>query len=130
MKSNMTALDQFLIENPDRLVSVCDQLLTPKEIFDRFNISRQMLTRWRKSNRVIGFPYLKNRFRYPEEQFLGDRSIVAGLASIIALAPTAASAWSWLTQRCSLLGRARPIDLLRRGKAARVLEAALTHYEW
>jgi hypothetical protein len=121
-------LAQFMDSYPERVVDARDMLLTASEIENRFQISRQTLANWRRAGLVIGFEYLKNRFRYPADQFLADRTIVKGIAAIRALAPGDQTAWFWLSRPTSHLGRKRPIDLLRQGKRALVIGAAEQHF--
>lgn len=117
-------LDQYMAAHPERVKVSQEELLAPIDIERRFDISRQTLGHWRAKNDVIGFKYMKDRYRYPAEQFLGHKQIVEGIREIVEIAPTCASAWSWLTHANGRLGNERPIDLLKAGKSDVVIAAA------
>ncbi|MVZ97918.1 AAA family ATPase [Sphingorhabdus sp. IMCC26285] len=99
------------------------ELLGAIAIKDRFNISPQMLSQYRKKGHVIAFPNGRTKFRYPEEQFR-ERAILPDTEPVLRLAGSPISAWHWLVHMAPTLGHKRPIDLLWTGEREAVIEAA------
>jgi hypothetical protein len=99
------------------------ELLGATVIRDRFNISPQMLSQYRKKGHIVAFPNGRTKFRYPAEQFR-ERAILPDVEPVLKLAGSPFSAWHWLVHMAPPLGHKRPIDLLWTGENEAVIEAA------
>jgi hypothetical protein len=89
-------------------------------------ISRQRVDRRVQEGSLLAVPGPSNRRRYPTVQFNADGTVVAGLKEVQS-ALDYSSQWAVLNFLISpddLLAGETPIDLLRRGEVARVVESA------
>jgi hypothetical protein len=89
-------------------------------------VSRQRIDRRVQEGSLLAVPGPSNRRRYPTVQFNADGTVVQGLKEIQA-ALDYSSPWAILNFLISpddLLAGEAPIDLLRRGQVARVVESA------
>lgn len=106
-----------------RLEAWAGELLGATAIKERFNISPQMLSQYRKKGHVIAFPNGRTKFRYPSEQFR-ERAILPNVEPVLKLAGSPFSAWHWLIHATPTLDQKRPIDLLWTGESQAVIEAS------
>ncbi len=89
-------------------------------------ISRQRIDRRVQEGSLLAVPGPSNRRRYPTVQFNADGTVVQGLKEVQS-ALDYSSQWAVLNFLISpddLLAGETPIDLLRRGEVARVVESA------
>jgi len=89
-------------------------------------VSRQRIDRRVKEGSLLAVPGPSNRRRYPTVQFDRDGAVVEGLKEVCEALPTK-NPWStlnFLINPESKLDGRRPIDLLRAGEIAIVVEAA------
>ncbi len=89
-------------------------------------ISRQAVDRKIREGALLAVPGPSNRRRFPTVQFNSDGSLVPGLKDVQA-ALAYASPWAvlnFLVNPHDGLRGEKPIDLLRRGEVARVVDAA------
>ncbi len=93
------------------------------EIERRLGVKRSTLNTWVKRGAVIGLLRGERKLAYPLDQFVDNRPM-EGLAEIVRLAPDARSAWLWLRQPSAALNGVTPLERLRSGGRAAVLEAA------
>ena len=90
------------------------------------DVSRQAIDKRVKEGSLLVVPGPRNRRRFPTLQFNEDGSVVDGLKTVRE-ALGYSSPWSvlnFLVNPDDGLGGERPIDVLRRGQLARVLESA------
>jgi len=102
-----------------------DGALTVGDVAKLLDISRQAIDKRRKAGRLLGVEVAKRGVLYPAWQFI-ETGTVAGLAEVLALLQehdSWAQARFFVTENDRLGGK-RPLDLLRRGKRERVLDAA------
>jgi hypothetical protein len=89
-------------------------------------ISRQRIYQLVKEGRLLSIPGPHKRPRFPVVQFSADGRLVDGLKDVRGALPTK-NPWAllnFLIHRDDRLQGARPIELLRRGSVAAVVEAA------
>ncbi len=89
-------------------------------------VTSQAVSKRVREGSVLAVPGPSNRRRYPVIQFLSDGSVVEGLKAVTRAFPSK-SPWmllSFLVNKDSALGGARPIDVLKAGDVARVVESA------
>jgi hypothetical protein len=89
-------------------------------------ISRQAVDKKVAEGSLLAVPGPSGRRRFPAAQFTDDGSVVKGLKEVQS-ALGLSSQWSvlnFLVNEHDLLGNETPIDALRRGDVARVVEAA------
>ena len=94
-------------------------------------ISRQAIDKRVQEGALLAVPGPSNHRRYPTLQFNRDGSIVAGLKEVREALPVE-SAWAvlnFLTDPDDRLDGRKPIDLLRAGNVAQVVEAARLYGE-
>jgi hypothetical protein len=102
-----------------------DGALTVGDVAKLLDISRQAIDKRRKAGQLLGVEVAKRGVLYPAWQFI-ETGTVAGLAEVLALLQehdSWAQARFFVTENDRLGGK-RPLDLLRRGKSERVLDAA------
>jgi hypothetical protein len=93
------------------------------EIERQLGIPRSTLNSWQQRGAVIGLLRGERKLAYPLEQFVDARPL-EGIAEVLRVAPDARGGWLWLRQPNTALGRKTPLDCLREGRKASVLEAA------
>lgn len=120
-KSVGSNLKKFVIDRP--IESWAGHVLKAGEIKEKFGIPTSTLHSWRETNRIVAIKRNHRNFCYPLEQFV-DGKPVAGIEDILKLSPSSRSAWLWLCQRHPTTKDMRPIDLLRKGDAQIVVDAA------
>lgn len=93
------------------------------EIEQQFGIPRSTLNSWQQRGAVVGLLRGERKFAYPLEQFVDARPL-EGIFEILHLAPHPRGAWLWLRQPNAALGHKSPLECLRAGLKAAVLEVA------
>jgi len=89
---------------------------TPGDVEAR--IERKSLLSWRISGRPV----------VPAEQIVGRLRVVGAIRELLEVIPEPAMAWNFLTQESVFLDPPqRPIDALKAGKIAEVIEAAQSY---
>jgi hypothetical protein len=97
----------------------------PAALAEAAGVSRQTVDAWRRSGRVLALDRGKRGWAFPAWQ-AADGRVLPGLPEALAALDTS-DAWGKLAFFLGPDARAggeRPLDLLRRGEAARVLELA------
>jgi hypothetical protein len=98
---------------------------TASQVATRLGISRQAIDKRRKAGQLLGVELPKRGVLYPAWQFTGTGTLV-GLVEVLA-ALREHDPWAqarFFVAENDRLGARRPVELLRRGKLALVLEAA------
>jgi hypothetical protein len=93
------------------------------EIETRLGVGRSTLNGWVKRGAVVGLLRGERKLAYPLEQFIDNRPL-QGLAEVIRLAPDPRSAWLWMRQSHDALHGETPLESLRRGHKAAVIQTA------
>lgn len=101
------------------------ELLSSDEIARRIGVgSRQTVHNWLRQGRLIGWKDARRGHRFPEEQIDRRGRPLGGLDAIAQRFPDGHAAWGWIAAPNPALGGARPLDLLREGRADEVIAAA------
>lgn len=121
-EEGMALLRDIAVEVP--LEDWAGEVATPTSLCDRLGVSRSAINAWRQSNDVIALPKGKRGHVYPLLQFKDGRPIkeikvILGLTSNNDLV-----AWRWLTTPNMDFEFKTPIEALREGEVASVLDAA------
>jgi hypothetical protein len=89
-------------------------------------ISRQRVVRRVKDHTLLAVPGPSNRHAYPTVQFMPDGTVVEGLKPVLEALPTRNpwAALNFLVQPDHRLGGRAPIELLKAGEVAKVVDAA------
>ena len=93
------------------------------EIEASLGIPRSTLSKWQQRKAIVGLLRGERKLAYPLEQFVDGRPL-EGIADILGLAPDARSAWLWLRQAHGALNGRRPLEVLKSGRRADVVEVA------
>jgi len=93
------------------------------EIEKRLGVGRSTLNGWVKRGAVVGLLRGERKLAYPLDQFVDNRPL-EGLAKVLRLAPDPRGAWLWLRQPNDALDGGTPLEALRGGRKAAVIEAA------
>lgn len=107
---------------PMRLEDWAGPVAGPSEIEKKFGTRRSTLHDWHKRGAVIGLLKGERKHVFPLAQFIDGRP-VAGLSDVVRIIENPRAAWLWLIQPKPSIG-GRPLDRLKRGHLAQVLEAA------
>lgn len=99
------------------------ELARPGALVDRLRVSRATLDNWRQSGDALALPKGKRAHVYPVLQFEGGRPL-DGVREILAAAPDPSTAWRWLTTPHVDFDPGTPLDYLRKGRIAAVIDAA------
>lgn len=94
----------------------------PTVLENEYGIPRSTLYRWQKLNLVVAFRKGRRKFVFPLRQFVDGRP-VDSLPGILGRFQDHRAAWFWLIQPCEALKGDVPIELLRSGRTAEVIEA-------
>ena len=108
---------------PMRLEDWAGEVAGSSELAMRHSISRSTLHDWQKRGAVIGLLAGSRKHVFPLAQFIDGRP-VEGLGAITAAAGAPRTAWLWLVEPHPSLGGRRPIDRLRSGAHAEVIDLA------
>jgi hypothetical protein len=95
----------------------------PAELGRRFGVSRSTLHDWQKRGAVVGLLAGQRKHVFPVAQFIDGRPL-EGLAEIVTTAGAPRTAWLWLVEPHPSLGGRTPLDRLRRGEQATVIDLA------
>jgi hypothetical protein len=82
----------------------------------------------RGEGKAMAFPKSAGGYVYSAAQFV-DGNVVAGIDHVAKVVQINAECWLWLTQRSANLDGDVPLDRLKRGDLAAVLEAAHRQYD-
>lgn len=99
----------------------------PTELARDHGIARSTLHHWQQGGDVIGLLKGTRKHVYPVEQFVDGRP-AKGLAEIGVIVGDPRTTWLWLSRGNPVLSGRKPIDLLKRGRVAEVVEAARDHF--
>ena len=92
------------------------------DIEKRLQIARSTLYGWHRRGAVIRL-LRDSAHVYPLDQFVNARPI-QGVADVAKIAPDERAAWLWLRQPHGRLDMRPPLDLLKAGRRAEVIQAA------
>ena len=119
------------IEAERRLLDAHGGTLTAEQAGEFLGISRQAVEKRRKAHTLIALTTGRHGYRYPVWQFTKFGKALPGLEDVLkALAPH--DAWmqaAFFVSQNPRLGDQTPIDMLKAGRLARVLEAAQVYGE-
>lgn len=104
------------------------ELIEADEVTRRHGISAEQLDILGRETRVIAFPKADGGYLYPAAQFV-EGDVVAGIDDVAEIVEINGECWLFLTQRSPYLDGDVPIDRLKRGDLAAVLEAAHMQYD-
>jgi hypothetical protein len=104
------------------------ELLEVDEVYRRHRISAKQLDALRGEDRAMAFPKSVGGYVYPAAQFV-DGDVVAGIDHVAEIVEINGECWLFLTQRSPYLDGDVPLDRLKRGDLAAVLEAAHMQYD-
>ncbi|WP_019832396.1 antitoxin Xre/MbcA/ParS-like domain-containing protein [Sphingomonas sp. PR090111-T3T-6A] len=93
------------------------------EIEASLGIPRSTLSKWQQRKAVVGLLRGERKLAYPLEQFVDGRPL-EGIADVLRLAPDARSGWLWLRQAHGALDDRAPLELLKAGRKADVVNVA------
>lgn len=105
-----------------RLEDWAGPTLDADELSTSEGVTPEMLDGWKRSRAVVALSDRDGRTVYPSKQF-SDRRPIPGLAEMQAIVGDARTAWLWLVEPDDD-GISSWLDVLRRGDAAEVLDAA------
>ncbi len=95
----------------------------PSELERNYGIRRSTLHDWQKQRAVIGLLAGQRKHVFPITQFIDGRP-VEGLAGVVSQVGSPRTAWLWLVEPHPSLRGARPLDRLKAGETALVIELA------
>lgn len=107
---------------PMRLEAWAGPVAGPTEIEKMFGTKRSTLHDWQKRGAVIGLLKGERKHVFPLAQFVDGRP-VTGISDVIRIIENPRAAWLWLIQPKPSIG-GKPLDRLKRGHIAQVIEAA------
>ena len=107
---------------PQRLEDWAGEVAGASEIERDLGISRSTLYSWTTRGAVISLKAGHRRHVYPLAQFIDGRPM-DGIEEVLRISGNARAAWQWFVQDKPSLG-GPPLDLLRAGKTADVIDAA------
>jgi hypothetical protein len=89
-------------------------------------VSRQSIEKQVREGKLLAVLGPNNKRYYPVAQFADDGSVVEGLQAVLKALPTdnGFAILNFLVNPCSDLDNAKPIDLLKKGQAELVIQAA------
>ena len=91
----------------------------------RLKVSRTTVYDWVKKTTLLGWALTKRGLAIPAEQILGPGKVVPGLAQVVEAIGDPELAWAFLSQDWPFADEVRrPIDKLKAGDVAAVLDAA------
>ena len=121
-EDGMALLREIAVEVP--IEDWAGELATPTSLCDHLGVSRSAISAWRTANDVIALPKGKRGHVYPLLQFKNGRPM-SEIAEILDLtSENALVAWRWLMTPNVDFEFRTPIEVLREGEAASVLDAA------
>src|SRR5882672_3317690 len=98
-----------------------------EEAAQRLGVTRATVYNWIEAKRLIGWRLTRQGTLIPQEQIVGRGELVPGIERVLELIPEPRAAWRFLDEQSKLFDVAqRPIDALKAGKLAQVLNAART----
>ncbi len=95
----------------------------PSELERDYGIRRSTLHDWQKQHAVIGLLAGQRKHVFPVAQFIDGRPI-EGLAGVVSEVGSPRTAWLWLVEPHPSLRGAMPLDRLKAGETALVLQLA------
>ncbi len=95
----------------------------PSELERDYGIRRSTLHDWQKQHAVIGLLAGQRKHVFPVAQFIDGRPI-EGLAGVVSEVGSPRTAWLWLVEPHPSLRGAMPLDRLKAGETALVVELA------
>ncbi|MFD1767087.1 hypothetical protein ACFSAG_09545 [Sphingorhabdus buctiana] len=104
------------------------ELLEDDEVSQRYGISAEQLDALRGEGKAMAFPKSAGGYVYPAAQFV-DCNVVAGIDHVAEVVQINGECWLFLTQRSPYLDGDVPLDRLKRGDLAAVVEAAHMQYD-
>jgi hypothetical protein len=104
------------------------ELLEADEVYQRHGINAEQLDALRGEGKAMAFPKSAGGYVYSAAQFV-DGNVVAGIDHVAKVVQINAECWLWLTQRSANLDGDVPLDRLKHGDLAAVLEAAHMQYD-
>jgi hypothetical protein len=108
---------------PIRIEDWAGEAAGASEIEQRYGISRSTLHDWQKRGAVVGLLAGSRRHVFPVAQFIDGRPL-EGVGAVLAAAGSPRTAWLWLVQPHPSLDRGPPLERLRRGETALVVDLA------
>lgn len=118
----------YIEETAEETIGWEGELLEVDEVYQRHGVSAKQLDKLRRESRAIAFPKSVGGYVYPAAQFV-DGNVVAGINHVAEIVECNDECWLWLTQRSANLDGNVPLDRLKRGDLAAVLEAAHMQYD-
>jgi hypothetical protein len=103
------------------------ELISADEVMCRFNITPELFHAMQDTRHVIAFKGAQGAAIFPAEQFV-DGGVVPALDQLAAIIGPPGACWHWLVEECTALDEQRPIDALKQGRIAAVIDAA--HYQY
>jgi hypothetical protein len=108
---------------PIRVEDWAGEVAGPTEIERRFGIRRSTLHDWQKQRAVVGLLSGVRRHVFPIAQFIDGRP-VEGLSRIVDTVGASRTAWLWLIEPHPSLRGQTPLDRLKAGDLARIVDLA------
>ena len=117
------ALRRFMVDEEQELES--DEMIGAAEAAERLDVARATIYNWINEGRLIGWRVTRQGVVIPAEQIAGPGELVQGIAEVIKEMGDPRAAWRFLTEETPFFDEpARPIDKLKRGEFAAVINAA------
>lgn len=97
-------------------------------LMEDMGIARSTLHDWQRRGEVIALLKGARKHVFPLAQFVDGRP-AQGIRDILDIVDSPRRAWFWMVQSSPLLGKNRPIDLLKLERRQEVVEAARTVFD-
>jgi hypothetical protein len=121
LREGRVRLAQYV--QPRSLESWAGAVAGPSEIENRLHIARSTLNEWHRRGVVIGLLRGERKHVYPLDQFVDARP-TQGVGAVVKIAPDERAAWLWLRQPHGRFDMQSPLDVLKAGQQAEVIQAA------
>jgi hypothetical protein len=108
---------------PIRIGDWAGEVVGATDLGKRYGISRSTLHDWQKRGVVVGLLAGSRKRVFPVAQFIDGRPL-EGLGAVIVAAGSPRTAWLWLVQPHPSLRRRAPLEVLKRGETALVVDLA------
>ena len=113
-------LQTFIVRRTDG-----EDTIGASEAAARLGVSRTTVYDWVQRGTLLAWKSTRRGLNIPAAQILGPGAVVAGLADVVGVIEDPELAWSFLTQEWPFEDAvAKPLDLLKSGRVAEVLNAA------
>lgn len=102
-----------------------EEVLDASQAAVRLHVCRTTVYNWVKVNALIAWKPAKRGLRIPAAQILGPGRVIKGLADVVESIGDPELAWAFLTREWPFEHEvAKPLELLKAGRVAEVLDAA------